>query len=190
MRFTNPSGLSLGLLCLSVSALAQTPRHVERLAPFVPSPQPVVDLMLDAAELKSGETVYDLGCGDGRVLFTAAEKFKAKAVGVELSPALARDAADQARKRGLGNRVKVIQGDLLAVDLSPADVVTLYLLTSSNELLKPKLESSLRPGARVVSHDFEIRGWTPLRTEKLDVLSRVHTIYVYEMPPTPANKKH
>jgi|WetSurMetagenome_2_1015567.scaffolds.fasta_scaffold221431_2 SAM-dependent methyltransferase len=153
----------------------------ERLAPYVPSPQAVVERMLEAASLKAGETVYDLGCGDGRILITAARVFKAKGVGIELSVDLARQAQDQVNRMGLQNRVTIVQGDLLTADLHGADVVTLYLLTSSNELLKPLFEKSLRPGARVVSHDFAIRGWTPELVDTVRATNRTHTIYVYQM---------
>lgn len=163
-------------------ALAQRPQP-ERLAPFVPSPQVVVERMLEAAGIKPNETVYDLGCGDGRVVITAARVFKAKGVGVEISKELARQARDQVRALGLTNRVSIIEGDLLQVDLKPADVVTLYLLTSSNERLKPMLEANLRPGARVVSHDFRMRGWKPIRADTVSATNRKHMIYVYQMPP-------
>jgi protein-L-isoaspartate O-methyltransferase len=181
MQTRLPFALML-LSMMSLPALAQRPQP-ERLAPYVPSPQVVVERMLEAADLKSGETVYDLGCGDGRVVITAAREFKAKGVGVELSPELARQARDQVRTLGLTNRVTIIQGDLLEVDLKPADVVTLYLLTSSNERLKPLVEANLRPGARVVSHDFMMRGWKPVRIDTVPATNRTHMIYVYQMPP-------
>ena len=155
----------------------------ERLAPFVPSPQVVVERMLELADLKPGETVYDLGCGDGRIVIAAAREFRAKGVGVELSPELAKQAQDQVLRLGLKNRVRIIQGNLFDIDLRPADVVTLYLLTSTNDLLRPVLERNLRPGARVVSHDFAIRGWKPLRVEKVLSYNRYHKIYVYGIPP-------
>jgi cyclopropane fatty-acyl-phospholipid synthase-like methyltransferase len=151
----------------------------------VPSPQPVVEKMLEAAGLKPGETVYDLGCGDGRILITAAERFKAKGVGVELSARLVKEAQEMVRRRGLQNWVTIIQGDLLEADVSPADVVTLYLLTSSNARLQPRLEQALKPGARVVSHDFAMRGWEPARVEKVQVSNRTHTIFVYEIKKPP-----
>jgi protein-L-isoaspartate O-methyltransferase len=173
--------LSAALTLSMVSAFAQ---KVQRLAPYVPSPQPVVERMLEVADLKPFETVYDLGCGDGRVLLTAAREFRAKAVGVELSEKLARETQDQVNKLGLANRITVIQGDLMKVDLHPADVVTVYLLTSSNEELKPIFEKSLRKGARVVSHDFQIRGWKPDRVDTVEATNRAHMIYVYVMPPT------
>ncbi len=182
LRSALPAVLLLGLT--PGTGLAQRPR-AESLAPFVPSPQIVVDKMLEAAAVKPGETVYDLGCGDGRIVITAAQKFRANGVGVELSSELVNRANAQIRSLGLQHSVRIIQGNLLDVDLRPADVVTLYLLTSSNERLKPKLESSLKRGARVVSHDFVMPGWKPARTEKVDANNRIHTIYVYEMPPAP-----
>jgi protein-L-isoaspartate O-methyltransferase len=173
--------LSAALTLSMVPAFAQ---KAQRLAPYVPSPQPVVERMLEVADLKPFETVYDLGCGDGRVLLTAVREFRAKAVGVELSEKLARDTQDQVTKLGFANRITVIQGDLMKVDLHPADVVTVYLLTSSNEELKPIFEKSLHKGARVVSHDFQIRGWKPDRVDTVDISNRAHMIYVYVMPPT------
>jgi cyclopropane fatty-acyl-phospholipid synthase-like methyltransferase len=170
------------LSCLAAPVLAQHPRG-ESLAPFVPSPQPVVERMLEAADLKPGETVFDLGCGDGRIVITAARDFRAKGVGVELSEKLAREAEDQVRRMGLQNRVSIIHGDLLKADLRSADIVTLYLLTDVNDRLKPILEKELRPGGRVVSHDFMIRGWKPSRVDEVNVNNRTHMIYVYVMPP-------
>lgn len=155
--------------------------HAHSLAPYVPSPQNIVERMLEAAKLKPGETVYDLGCGDGRILITAAQRFHAKAVGVELSPKLVGMARSQVEQKGLTHSVKIIQGNLLDVDLSGADVVTLYLLTESNDKLRPRLEKYLKPGARVVSHDFEIRGWKPATVEEVYVYRRPHKIYVYEI---------
>ena len=171
------------LWLVALGGLAQLP-EAERLAPYVPSPQPVVERMLEAAALKPGETVYDLGCGDGRILITAAEKYKAKGVGVELSAGLVQEAQEAVRKRGLQNWISIVQGNLLEADVSGADVVTLYLLTSSNARLQPKFERTLKKGARVVSHDFAIRGWKPSRVEKVQVSQRTHTIYVYEVGKT------
>jgi len=172
------------LLALAVSwpAAAQPGDYARSLAPYVPSPQPIVERMLEAAEVKPGELVYDLGSGDGRVIITAAKKFKARSVGVEISPKLVKQARERIKKEGLEDRCRVIQGDLREVDLSDADVVVLYLLTSSNELLRPRLERSLKHGARVVSHDFEIREWNPIRVVQAEAHGRIHSIYVYEWP--------
>lgn len=156
---------------------------VKQLAPSVASPVNVVERMLDIAHLKPGETVYDLGSGDGRVLVMAAQRFGAKAVGIEISPSAVKSSQERVKKLKLDNQIKVVEGDLLQADLSSADVVTLYLLTTSNDLLRPNLEKYLKPGARVVSHDYKIRGWVPTRTERVHALQREHTLYVYEMPP-------
>jgi cyclopropane fatty-acyl-phospholipid synthase-like methyltransferase len=139
--------------------------------------------MLMAAGVKAGEVVYDLGSGDGRVLITAAQGFGAKAVGIEISPKEVQASLERVRRLKLENRIRVIEGDLLKVDLSEADVVTIYLLTKSNEMLRPNLEKYLKPGARVVSHDYEIRGWVPNRVEEAQAHKRLHRLYVYEMPP-------
>jgi protein-L-isoaspartate O-methyltransferase len=173
--------LSLAVAVVFTPAFAQ---QAERLAPFVPSPQIVVERMLELADLKPGETVYDLGCGDGRILITAAREFKAKAVGVELSDPLVQQAREQVKRLGLENRVTVVEGDLMHSDLRSADVVTVYLLTEANDQLKPLFEKSLHRGARIVSHDFKIRGWKPERVDQVVVSGRTHKIYVYVMPPT------
>ncbi len=174
---------SVNVLLLAAGfAVAQAPEAARSLAPYVASPQPVVEKMLEAAELKPNEVVYDLGSGDGRVLITAAQRFRAKAVGIELSPKLVKAAERSIRDAGLADRCRVVQGDLLEADLSEADVVTIYLLTSSNERLRPNLEKYLKAGARVVSHDFEIRGWKPERIVETEAHKRVHRIYVYYLP--------
>ncbi|MEO7144335.1 MAG: class I SAM-dependent methyltransferase [Bryobacteraceae bacterium] len=157
------------------------PRYANNLAPYVPSAPRVVDRMLELANLKPGETLYDLGCGDGRIVIAAAENYKAKAVGVEISEKLVRVATNRVKKLGLQNQVKIIHGDLMNVDLSGADVVTLYLLTLSNEELRPRLEKYLKPGARVVSHDYAVPGWRPNNIDKADEHPG-HLIYVYIMP--------
>jgi SAM-dependent methyltransferase len=176
--------VSLGTL--SQTAPAQTPRAVaqpNRLAPFVPSPQNVVERMLSAANVKPTDVVYDLGSGDGRVLITAAQRFGAKAVGIEISPKEAKASQERIRQLKLDDKIRIVEGDLLKVDLSEADVVTIYLLTKSNEMLRPNLEKYLKAGARVVSHDYEIRGWVPNRVEEAEAHKRIHKLYVYEMPP-------
>ncbi|NUN01421.1 MAG: class I SAM-dependent methyltransferase [Bryobacteraceae bacterium] len=178
--------LVLGLVLPADAQHLGAGRHEDfskSLAPYVPSPKLIVNKMLDVSRIQPGETLYDLGCGDGRILIAAVEEKKAKAVGVELSPRLASQARENIERRNLGEAARVIEGNALEVDVSPADVVTLYLLTSSNDKLRPILERQLKPGARVVSHDFEVRGWAPSKVEKVEAHGRVHTIYLYEMPP-------
>jgi SAM-dependent methyltransferase len=171
------------LLLGPFAGLAQNRMSPNNLAPFVPTPELVVERMLEAGDLKPGETLIDLGCGDGRILFTAAQKFGARAVGVELSAKLVRGITERVQTLGLQNQIRVFEGNLLDVDLRSADVVTLYLMRLTNEKLKPNLKKQLKPGARVVSHDYEIIGWRPERVERVVVHQRGHAIYVYRMPP-------
>ncbi len=185
MRFSIGRGVLLLTLVAAPAAWAQSRPSIytNSLAPYVPSPEPIVERMLELADLKPGETVYDLGCGDGRVLILAVQKFHARAVGVELSDKVYKRAVDRIALLGLQNHIQVIHGDLLTVDLRPADVVTIYLMRSSNESLRPRLEKYLRPGARVVAHDFAVPGWKPTRVEQSDFDSHQHTVYLYVMPP-------
>ena len=176
----------VALALASLPAAAQSPRYTNKLAPFVTSPVRIVDRMLELAHLKPGETLYDLGCGDGRILIAAAEKYKVKAVGVEISPKLVAEAKANIESAGLSDQASVIRGDLLDTDLSSADVVTIYLATSSNQKLKPRLERFLKAGARVISHDYAVPGWKPSHVERADD-RHVHLIYVYEMPPIKAD---
>jgi len=182
--------VSAGWLVLcGISASAQSPlygqqrakHYANSLAPYVVSPQQIVDRMLELADLKPGETLYDLGSGDGRVLITAVQRYHAKAVGIELSEALVKSTGDRIQKLGLANDARVIQGDLLLIDLSPADVVTIYLATDSNEILRPNLEKYLKPGTRVVSHDYVVPGWKPKFVDKDLPEARGHVIYLYQI---------
>jgi len=154
------------------------------IAPFVATPLPVVKQMLTLAQLKPGEIIYDLGCGDGRVVIMAAQEFGASGVGVEMREDLVKQALSKVSELGLNGRVKIVQSDMFKVELAQADVVTLYLTTSANDKVKPKLESELKPGARVVSHDYEILGWRPVKVDNFCENPRLgypsHTIYVYK----------
>jgi cyclopropane fatty-acyl-phospholipid synthase-like methyltransferase len=173
--------LVLTLACLPV--MGQDPRFSNKLAPYVRTPDRIMDRMLELANIKPGDTVYDLGCGDGRIVIAAALRYKAKAIGVEISPKLASQASSAIDKAGLNGRARVIQGDLLQADLTGADVVTIYLGTQLNAELRPRLEKYLHAGARVVSHDYAVPGWKATRTERTEG-KQGHVIYVYEMPPS------
>lgn len=153
----------------------------ESLAPYIPTPQILVEKMLDAAGVKAGDLVYDLGSGDGRIVITAAQKFGARGVGVELNAALCRQARRRIKELGLEDRVSIVEANAMRVDLSPATVITLYLLTTSNERLKPILEKYLKPGARVVSNDYPIKGWKETRLVLVKTGSAEHRIYVYRI---------
>jgi len=154
------------------------------LAPFVPSSEFVVEKMLELANLKPGEKLFDLGSGDGRIIIMAAKKYNASAVGIELREDLVEQSRQKIKENHLEDVVKVIHGNFLEVDLSKADVITMYLTTGGNAQVKPKLEKELKAGARIVSHDFEIPGWVPAKIEKIaeeqEYWPLHHTIYLYE----------
>lgn len=153
------------------------------LAPYVSTPDQAVDRMLQMADPKPGETLYDLGCGDGRIIIAAAEHYKVEAVGIEISARLAAKAAENVKRAGLQKLVRVVHGDFMKADLSGASVVTLYLATSANSLLRPKLERYLKPKSRVVSYDYPIPGWKPVDTSETEGHhGATHTIYLYEIP--------
>jgi tRNA A58 N-methylase Trm61 len=141
--------------------------------------------MLVLSELRPGELIYDLGSGDGRVVIMAAQEFGAKGVGVELREDLVKRAIERISELNINNKVKIVQSDMFNVDLSQADVITLYLTTSANEKVKPKLESELKQGARVVTHDYEILGWKTHKVDKFCENPRLgypsHTLYVYKI---------
>jgi predicted RNA methylase len=142
--------------------------------------------MLILAELKPMEVFFDLGAGDGRTVIMAAKDFGARAVGVELREDLVKKALSTIYESGLQDRVTIVNGDMFNVDLRSADVVFLYLTTSANEKVKPKLEAELKQGVRVVSHDYEIVGWKPVKVENFCENQTLgypsHTIYLYKKP--------
>jgi predicted RNA methylase len=153
-------------------------------APYVPTPPQVIRQMLILAELKPREVFFDLGAGDGRAVIMAAKDFGARAVGVELREDLVKKALESVYEQGLQDRVTIVNGDMFNVDLASADVVFLYLTTSANEKIKPKLEAGLKPAARVVSHDYEIVGWKSVKVvnfcENQTLGYPTHTIYLYK----------
>jgi len=172
------------LLTASLPALAQKLNPMESLGPDIPTPQSVVERMLEAGRVKPGDTVYDLGSGDGRIVIAAAQIYGAKAVGVELRPDLCEKARDRVKSLGLEDKVSIVEGNALHVDLSAADVVTMYFTTMSNERLRPNLEHWLKPGSRVVSNQFQVKGWKAAQIVRVKAGSMEHTIYVYEVGKT------
>jgi len=179
-------GLALAAALLAFAgprlASAQEPKaEGEKLAPYYPTPETIVERMLKLAGLKPGEKLYDLGSGDGRIVILAAQKFGADATGVEIDPELAKDSTEKIRTLGLEKKARILRGDILRQDYSSADVLAVYLLPRSNERLRPLLEKQLRNGTRVVAHDFVFRGWTPEREEYVedDGAGRSHTLYLY-----------
>lgn len=129
--------------------------------PYVPTPHDVVEQMLKLAGVKKGDVVYDLGCGDGRIVVMAAQKFGARGVGIDINPERIAEAKQNAEQAGVADRVKFLQQNLFDADIREATVVTLYLLPSVNLRLRPKLQQDLKPGARIVSHSFDMGDWKP-----------------------------
>ena len=143
----------------------------------MPTPQEVVDKMVELAGVKKGDVVYDLGSGDGRIVITAAKK-GAKAVGFEIDGDLVKQSRDNIRKAGVQEQAEIRQQDILTVDLSAASVVTMYLLPDVNLKLKPNILSQLKPGSRVVSHAFDMGEWKPDRIERVEG----RTLYLWTIP--------
>jgi precorrin-6B methylase 2 len=152
----------------------------KKIVPFVPTPQDVVERMLELAGVKKGDVVYDLGSGDGRIVITAAKKYAVRAVGFEIDPDLIKQSRENIRKAGVGSLAEIRQQDIRTVDLSPASVVTMYLLPEVNLMLRPNIWRQLKPGSRVVSHDFDMGDWKPVKVEEIkDGSSWSHTLYLW-----------
>ena len=150
---------------------------------YVPTPQEVVDKMLELAEVKKDDLVYDLGCGDGRIVVTAAQKYGCKGVGYDINPKRIKESLENVEKNNVGNLVRIEQEDIFTLDLSEANVITLYLLPSLNVKLIPQLEK-LKPGSRIVSHDFDMRGVKPDKVVEIksDNEYSEHTVYLWTTP--------
>ena len=145
---------------------------------YVPTPEDVVEAMLQVAKVTKNDVVYDLGTGDGRIPVTAAKKYGARGVGIDIDPQRVKEATENVQKSGVGDRVRIIQGDLFEANISEATVVTLYLLPSLNQKLMPKLMKELKPGTRIVSHAFNMGDWKP--EQELDVNGR--KVYFWTIP--------
>lgn len=145
---------------------------------FVPTAFETVIAMLKLAAVSDKDIVYDLGCGDGRFVVTAAQQFGARGVGVDIDPQRIQEARELAKRTGADSKVRFIEGDLFETDVSEATVVTLYLLTRLNLKLRPKLMKELRPGTRIVSHAFDMGDWKPEKTENVSG----STIYLWRIP--------
>jgi SAM-dependent methyltransferase len=181
-----------------VSTVAQQtlkPLEKKPEVPYMPTHEKVVAEMLKIAKVGKNDILYDLGSGDGRIVITAAKEFGTRGVGVDIDPALIREARENAVKAGVADKVKFLQQDLFETDIREATVVTLYLLPEVNRRLRPKLLSDLNPGSRVVSHNHDMGDWTPLKTLKVRVpqeqtimktlklrVLQEHTIYYWVVP--------
>jgi SAM-dependent methyltransferase len=174
---------TLILSCSLLSCFPGLPVWTAGEVPFVPTPPEVVDRMLELAEMKAGDVLYDVGSGDGRIVIRAAKKYGTRGVGIEIDGELVDRARSQAKIEAVDHLVEFREQDALTADISEATVVTLYMLPEFNAKLRPKLEK-LKPGARIVSHDFGIEGWPPAKAEKAGggTLYHTHTIYLWKLP--------
>jgi uncharacterized protein (TIGR03000 family) len=149
---------------------------------YVPSPDEVVVKMLEFARVGKDDIVYDLGCGDGRIVIAAARKYGARGVGIDIDPARVKEALALVDREKVGDRVEIRHGDALKIpDLERATVVTLYMLSEFNEKVKPILQQRLKPGTRVVAHDFPLAGWKPVRTALVSDGMFEHELFIYEI---------
>jgi predicted RNA methylase len=171
------------IAALSFTLFAQQPAQPtgEKLAPYYPTPESIVERMLELGGLKAGEKMFDLGSGDGRIVIMAAQKYHADATGVELDTDLVQSSTAKIRQLGLQKVARIIHGDILRQDYASADLITIYLLPESNIKVRPVLEATVKKGTRIVAHDFEIGGWTPVKTVTIpdDGEGRSHMLYLY-----------
>lgn len=156
-------------------------RSKQSLAPYVRTLPQVIKAMLELGQVTETDYIYDLGCGDGRILITAAQQYGVKGMGVDLDPERVQEATYAARQLGLVPRIRFQQKDLLKVDLSPATVVTFYLLPESNLRLRQKLQTELAPGSRIITHSFDMGDWLPTRTTQVSDVINTYTIYLWEI---------
>lgn len=168
------------LLCAAAAAQAQGSA-----GPYVPTPWPIVDELLKLANIKKGDYLIDLGSGDGRLVIAAAKRYGAQGHGIDIQTDLVRKATESAAAEGVADRVKFIAGDLFQADLSRADIVTIYLLPSIMDKLVPKLTRELKPGTRVVSHDYPLEPWVYDKVltfdfkEKVEISGTTRTVLYY-----------
>jgi SAM-dependent methyltransferase len=174
-------GLSVlaAVLVLTATACVRVPGQQ---VPDVRTPLVVVNEMLRLANVTAADVIYDLGSGDGRILIAAAQDRGARGVGLEIDPTLVAQSTERAQRLGLADRLSFRQQDLFEADLTPATVVTLYLSPDLNRRLRPKLLSELRPGARIVSHRFDMGDWVPSRTLQVSSNEGSHTLYLWVVP--------
>ncbi|MCS7314337.1 MAG: class I SAM-dependent methyltransferase [Bryobacterales bacterium] len=177
--------LAAGLGALACLPAQQAPLRPPDV-PYGASPPEVVRAMLELAGVTSRDVVYDLGCGDGRIVIAAAKEFGARGVGIDIDPERIAESRENARKAGVEDRVSFRNEDLFESDIREATVVTLYLGAWMNEKVRPKLLRELRPGTRVVSHGYDMGDWTPEKEVELDG----HKIYLWRIPPRPQQPKH
>ena len=162
-------------------APVQTPARTPDV-PYVPSDDKVVAAMLDIAKVKKSDILYDLGSGDGRIPITAAKRFGTRGTGVEIDPVRVAEARENAKKAGVEDRVRFIEGDIFEADIKNATVVMLYLLPDVNLKLRPKLLSELKPGTRIVSHNYDMGDWQPEKSVRINLPNGTHVVYFWTVP--------
>ena len=176
------SFILLAFAMLSVQAVTLVSAQEGKIVPYVPTPQEVVERMLELAGVKKGDVVYDLGSGDGRIVVTAAKKYGVKAIGFEIDPQRIKESHENIKKAGVENLVEIRQQDIRTVDLSAASVLTMYLLPEVNLMIRPNIWKQMKAGSRIVSHDFDMAEWKPLKTEYIkDGSSWDHTLYLWQI---------
>ena len=187
IRITLLSCLIVFACCCLSNAQEKAPAEQ---VPFVPTPMEVVDRMLEFADVKKTDVVYDIGSGDGRMIIRAAKMYGAKGVGIEMDAKLVELSRKEAQREGVTNLVEFRQEDGLKANVSAANVITLYMLPSFNEMLRPILERQLKPGTRVVVHDYPIAEWKPVKWEEMplvdtrpEVMPHKHVLYLYIWKP-------
>jgi tRNA G37 N-methylase Trm5 len=172
----------LALTLMLAQAVTRVAAQEGKIVPYVPTPQEVVDRMLELAQVKAGDVVYDLGSGDGRIVVTAAKKYGVKAIGFEIDPQRIKESHENIKKAGVEHLVEIRLQDIRTVDLSPASVLTMYLLPEVNLMIRPNIWKQMKPGSRIVSHDFDMDDWKPLKTDYIkDGSSWDHTLYLWHV---------
>ena len=174
------------MLVMTAVAAAQAPVPAPKKpldVPYVPTDDKIVALMLDMAKVKKSDVLFDLGSGDGRIPITAAKRFGTQGTGIDIDPQRIAEANENARKAGVTDRVRFIEGDIFDADIKNATVVTLYLLPDVNLRLRPKLLAELKPGTRIVSHNYDMGDWTPEKSQRINLPDGTqHTVYFWVVP--------
>jgi len=169
------------VLVLAVTFVAPrfgTTSEVKLDVPYVPTPEAVVDEMLKVANFRETNILYDLGSGDGRIVIAAAQRYGAHGVGIEIDPARIRESTENARRAGVAHLVRFVQGDIFEANFREATVVTMYLQPDVNMRIRPRLLGELRPGTRIVSHNYDLGDWTPQKAISVGA----HTVYFWVVP--------
>jgi predicted O-methyltransferase YrrM len=177
--------LTVVFMLLVAAAGAQSPTTAEKKpldVPYVPTHESLVDEMLSMAKVSGKDVLYDLGSGDGRIVITAARKFGTRGVGYDLDPERVSEARENAKKAGVTDKVRFEQQDIFTAKISDATVITMYLLPDVNLRLRPKLLSELKPGTRIVSHNYDLGDWQPVQRKEMDVSGVNHTLFLWIVP--------